>query len=157
MVIRRATEDDVPAITDMACHQVAALYAGVWPENPAQLEALATQLVTTPNSVVFIAEREGQPIGMIAMVEYQHHISGRRTAGEVAWWLEPDARGMGVKLLKRAERWAAEQGAEDLQMMAPVPRVGRLYEHLGYRLLETTYQRAVSPSMLGPTGDEGSL
>ena len=58
------------------------------------------------------------------------------TAGEVAWWVEPDARGW-PRALRRAERWAAEMGAHQIQMIAPATnaRVGRLYQRRGYRPL----------------------
>jgi hypothetical protein len=71
------------------------------------------------------------------------------TAGELMWYMDPAARGGGLALLARAERWAAEMGAQQIQMIAPAtnPRVGRLYEHRGYRALETSYQAPVTPAM----------
>ena len=63
----------------------------------------------------------------------------------MTWWVDPAARGIGLALLRRAERWAAETGAAAIQMIAPAtnPRVGRIYERRGYRALETSYQRAI--------------
>jgi hypothetical protein len=63
------------------------------------------------------------------------------------WWVEPAARGCGLALLKRAERWALETGATAIQMSAPEARVGRLYERRGYRLVEMTYQAPVTAAM----------
>jgi hypothetical protein len=86
---------------------------------------------------------------MIGIVAYRHPLSGVPTAGEVMWWLDPSARGGGLALLRHAERWAAETGAEQIQMIAPAAnaRVGRLYARRGYRPLETSYQAAVTPAM----------
>ena len=149
MTIRPATLADVPVLVAMGRHQVAALYGDRIAENVAQLTALTERLVTGADSVMFIVERDGRAIGMIGMVLFDHHISGARTAGEVAWWLEPDARGGGLQLLKRAERWAAERGAAMLQMMAPNARVGQLYERRGYSFLESTYLCGVDAAMAG--------
>jgi GNAT superfamily N-acetyltransferase len=135
----------------MGRQQIAATYGDTFADNPAQLEALATQLVTSPTSVVFVAEGKEGVVGMIGLIRYVHHLTGACTVGEVMWWLDPEARGSGLALLKRAERWALETGATAIQMMASDARVGRLYERRGYRLVETTYQRPVTAVMSAVT------
>jgi RimJ/RimL family protein N-acetyltransferase len=144
-MIREATLADVPILVQMGCRQLAALYEGVIAQNSEQLEALTTNLITSPNGVVFVAERDGTPVGMIGLIRYAHHLSAAPTAGEVAWWVEPEARGLGPTLLRRAECWALEMGCTHIQMVAPNVRVGRLYERRGYRPVETSYQRVVTP------------
>jgi GNAT superfamily N-acetyltransferase len=147
--IRPATLADVPRLVAMGRQQIAALYGGAVADDPAALEALATQLVTAPTCACFVADQEGAVVGMIGLVGYAHHLSGVSTVGEVMWWVDPGARGAGLALLRRAERWAAETGAQVMQMMAPAtnPLVGRLYERRGYQAVETTYQAAVTPAM----------
>ena len=137
----------------MSRQQLAAVYGDTVADAPAQVEATVTQLVTSPTATVFVAERDGLVIGMIGLMRYVHHASGLPTAGEVMWWVEPEARGRGVALLTRAERWAAETGAQQIQMVAPATnaRVGRLYERRGYRAIETSYQAPVTPAMTALT------
>jgi GNAT superfamily N-acetyltransferase len=149
MTIRPATLADVPRLVAMGRAQLVATYGDAVADAPDALAALATQLVTAPTAACFVAERDGDVVGMIGVVGYAHHLSGEPTAGEVMWWVEPDARGCGVALLKRAERWAAETGARTIQMIAPArhPVVGRLYERRGYVPVETTYQAHVTPAM----------
>jgi RimJ/RimL family protein N-acetyltransferase len=147
MLIRPATLADVPRLVEMGRQQMRATYGGVFADNPVQLEALATQLVETPTSIVFLAERDGRVVGMIGLIRYAHHLTAKPMVGEIMWWLDPEARGGGVALLKRAERWALETGAAAIQMMAPDARVGRLYERRGYQLVEYTYQAVVTPAM----------
>jgi GNAT superfamily N-acetyltransferase len=146
-LIRAATLADVPRLVAMGRQQIAATYGETFADAPAQLEALATQLVTAPACAAFVAEHDGAVVGMIGLVRYAHHLSGAPTVGEVMWWVDPDARGCGLPLLRRAERWACETGATAIQMMAPEARVGRLYERRGYRLVELTYQAPVTPAM----------
>jgi GNAT superfamily N-acetyltransferase len=149
MTIRPATLSDVPRLVAMGRAQLVATYGDAVADAPAALEALATQLVTSPTAACFVADRDGEVVGMIGVVGYAHHLSGEPTAGEVMWWVDPDARGCGVALLRRAERWAAETGARTIQMIAPArhPLVGRLYERRGYTAMETIYQAPVTPAM----------
>ena len=153
MTIRPATLADVPRLVTMARTQIAAVYDAAVPDAPAQVEATVTQLLTSPTSAVFVAEQAGHVVGMIGLMRYTHHASGLPTVGEVMWWMDPDARGGGVALLKRAERWAAETGAQTIQVSAPAANagVGRIYERRGYRAVETTYQAAVTPAMTALT------
>lgn len=146
MTIREALPEDVPRIVEMGRRQMTVLFPG-WVDNPAQLAALTTQLLESPTGIVFVSEDHLGVNGMIGLVLFPHHLTGEKTAGEIAWWVEPEARGAGVALLKRAERWAAERGAVQVQMQAPNLRVGKLYERRGYRMAETAYYRPVTPAL----------
>lgn len=146
MTIRAATLEDVPTLVQMGCRQLAALYDGIIAQNPAQLDTLTTHLITSPTGVVFVAEEAGALVGMIGLVSYPHHLSAAPTVGEVAWWVEPHARGVGLQLLNRAERWAVEMGATQIQMVAPTERVGRLYQRRGYQAVETSYLKPLPRS-----------
>jgi GNAT superfamily N-acetyltransferase len=146
---RIATIDDVPRLVAMGCAQLAAVYADTMPAHPQHLDALIRQVLQTPACAVFVAEQAELVVGMIVMTLYRHPQSGLMTAGEVAWWMDPGARGHGRALLARAERWALENGAEQVQMVAPATqeRLGLLYTRRGYVPLETTYQAPVTPAM----------
>jgi GNAT superfamily N-acetyltransferase len=93
--------------------------------------------------VILVSGSDATITGMIAMLAYDHPFSGERMAFEVVWWVEPEARGDGVRLLRAAEDWAMEQGIGKMQMVAPNERVGALYERLGYLPVETSYQRSL--------------
>ena len=125
-VIRLATLADLAPDCRDGQQQLAATYGDTVPPDPAGVEAVLTTLVTGAASVVFVAEQGGGVVGMIGLVRYPHPMSGVITAGEVTWWVEPAARGIGLALLRRAERWAAETGAAAIQMIAPATnaRVG---------------------------------
>lgn len=153
MTIRPATLADVPRLVAMGRQQIAATYGATIADNPAQVEATVTALVTEPSGACFVAEQEDVVVGMIGLAATTSHCSGAPTAAEIMWWVEPEARGGGLALLTRAERWAAETGAAVIQMVAPAshPRVGRLYAHRGYRALETIYQAPVTPRMTALT------
>jgi hypothetical protein len=45
-----------------------------------------------------------------------------------------------IELLWAAERAAQEMGAVRMQLTAPTPEVGRIYEHCKYHMVEVGYQ-----------------
>jgi hypothetical protein len=99
------------------------------------------------NGLVFVAQQNGPTsvpgalVGMIGVVIVPHLVSGLPTASEVFWWVEPDARGVGLRLLRAAEGWAKENGAMVMQLVAPSSRAEQLYTRLDYRRLESLFQR----------------
>lgn len=145
MTIRRATEADLTAIVTMATHfRAESGYRALVDENVEQLERLARFLLAY--GVIYVAEAgPRRVVGMIAAHVLAHPIDGVLIGSEVAWWVEPLARGTsaGVRLLAAAEQWAIAQGARRFQMIAPMAnaRVGELYRRRGYTAIETTWQR----------------
>jgi GNAT superfamily N-acetyltransferase len=145
-MIRRATADDVPAIVAMAERFVASTpYQAHLAVSAPHVAALAEQLFASPDGVVFLAEKNGTPVGMLGVLIYPHPVSGQRIASEMVWWVEPEHRGgtAGVRLLKQAEAWAAAHQAIAMQMIAPTAKVGQFYEAIGYVPMETSYMRTL--------------
>lgn len=114
-------------------------YVDVLAENAGKMAELALQLAKS--GCVVVSERAGRIVGMLGYVIFPHFLSGELVAGEVFWWVEPEERGEGVKLLRAAEARAKDFGAVSMQMIAPNDRVAGLYERLGYRRVETSFQR----------------
>lgn len=145
-IIREGVLTDLPILIEMGHRFLAStIYASFLTDNPAQMAITASHLMTSPDGVIFVAEdaRHGV-VGMIGMLLFSHFLSGDLTSSEIFWWVEPDQRGsMGVRLFKAAELWSVGHGAAVLQMVAPTIEVGALYERLGYRAIETAYQRKV--------------
>ena len=142
-MIRRATVDDTPRMIEMGQHFVMDTeYARLVSVSPERLADTIASVLSNPDGVVLLSGN-GKATGMIAMLAYDHPFSGERTAFEIVWWVEPEARGDGVRLLRAAEDWAREQGAKHMQMVAPNDRVGMLYQRLGYAPVETSFQRSL--------------
>src|SRR5947207_12552252 len=91
--------------------------------NQDKLRALALHLMADESGAIYVAENGGRLVGMIGAFAFAHPVSGERVGSEIMWWMEPDARGAGVRLLRAAERWAKTQGATRFQMIAPTPYV----------------------------------
>jgi GNAT superfamily N-acetyltransferase len=140
--IREAIIDDIPALVAMGLSFIrGSNYRHFVAENPRQLSALAAQMIANPDAVILLAERDGVALGMIGVIAYDHFVSGTRIAGEIMFWTDPAARGLGLRLLRAAEAWATGRGAEAMHMISPDPRVDTLYERMGYRAVERTFQR----------------
>lgn len=143
-VIREATEADIPRLIEMGERFLTeTVYRGRVAVNPSAMARTVARLLVSDGGAVFVSERDHTVVGMIGMLVFEHPITGEITASELFWWVEPEARGTGIRLLKRGEQWARDAGAERIHMIAPTSDVGRLYERLGYTALETTYERAL--------------
>lgn len=141
MKIRAGVEPDIDVLVHMGDEFLRTVYAGLIEPSQAAMTATARHLMTTENGAVFVAERDGAIVGMLGMLAFTHPMSGERTASEVMWWVNPDARGCGLRLLREGKSWAIEQGATVLILIAPTTtNAADLYERLGYQAVETTFQ-----------------
>ena len=142
-MIRTATLEDIPSLVDMGMRFAQSdAYRHILRDNPAQIESMAHMLVTKDTCTMLVLEKDGHIEGMIGMICTPHFLSGDMFAGEICWWVNPDHRGDGIRLMKAAETWAKSRNALTIQMVAPNERVGRLYERLGYTQTETSYQKS---------------
>lgn len=141
--IREATEADVSRLVEMGQRfRNETVYQSRVPENTDQMEALTRQLIASDAGLLLVADREGALVGMLGALLFPHHISGRLTGGELFFWVEPEHRGHGVRLVKQAERWARARGAVAMQLIAPTADVEVLYQRLGYTRLEVAYEKS---------------
>jgi len=139
-MIRLACGADIPRLVEMGLRfRRESEYVDVLAENADKMTQLATQLANS--GCLVVSERDGQIVGMLGYVLYPHFLSGELVSGEVFWWVEPEHRGEGLKLLRAAEDRSKSFGATSMQMIAPNERVAALYKRLGYKAVETTYQR----------------
>ncbi len=145
-MIRLATLDDIPALVAMG-QQFADTpeYASILTLDPQVTAAMASMLVQSPDALVLVdAPEGGEPVGMLAFLLTPHLMSGELLALEVVWWVNPEARSEGVRMLRAAEAWAKERGAHAVQLIAPSARVERFYQVMGYRRVEVAYQKRIA-------------
>jgi L-amino acid N-acyltransferase len=145
--IREATEADLPRVVAMFSEFVAstqyAQYVGNDPSYSAQQMA---RMMESDSCALFVVDLDGAVVGMLGVMVFVQPFSGELVASELFWWLDPQHRGNGVWMLRRAEKWAQSKGAARMTMMAPVdkPRVCEIYEAIGYRAVETVFSRNLS-------------
>jgi len=108
--------------------------------DPAAMAKLFDGLIDG-GGAIFVSERAGIVVGMLGLLIFTHPFSGEKVASELFWWVEPDSRGDGLELMRRAENEARARGAQRMQMIAPNEAVARIYRRKGYEYVESTYQR----------------
>lgn len=145
-MIRAATTADLPKVLEM-CGRFyqASPYAKFFAFSPASMVLLAERVVDPAvlNSHALIAEENGEIVGMMGLLLFDHPWSGERMASELCWWVNPEARTSltGPKMLRAAEAWAKSMGAVAIHMIAPSTHVGEFYTAMGFTAVETTFQR----------------
>ena len=102
--------------------------------------------MNSPDSVVLGLVVEGRAGGFTTLSKFQSPLGPQMIAEEHYWFVGKDYRGIGsLRLLKAAEKWAADQGCSHLLLSASMlasglhDRVCKLYEKRGGRKFETTY------------------
>lgn len=155
MTIREAVTADIPRLVEMGLQFIReSRYQAFVRENPAQIAVLASALIDGREHTMLVAERDGRIVGMLGLHTSPHVISGDRVAGEVVFWVDPSAKGVGIRLMHAAERWAANHGAIAIQMVSPTEKTDTLYERCGYAAVERAFQKTLMPAVLRvPTPD----
>jgi|SRR5262245_5230728 len=137
-MIRTATRADVPEIVDLGERHWNESAYGQWMRADREaMASLARAALDTPNALVLVDERETGLVGIIGVVAMPHVYTGVLVMSELFWYVEPEARGSGVRLLKEAEAWAADNGVQFSTMMAPDERVAQFLGRIGYAPVET--------------------
>jgi GNAT superfamily N-acetyltransferase len=139
-MIRDAQLADIPRMVEMGQHfREGTRYDNFLRDNPKKMAELGDLLIA--QNGLLVSERDGKLVGMLGFIRHSHFISGDPFAGEIFWWVEPDKRGEGVKLLVETERRARISGSKYIQMIAPTKKVAQFYEKMGYEYVEETWQK----------------
>lgn len=143
-MIRPATRADVPDIVDLGeRHLRDSHYAEFIEPDREHMAAFARMLIDVPCALLLVAEQGGRIIGSIGVMATPHPYSGAPVMSEMFWYVAPEARGDGVRLLKAAEAWGRSVGARHVIMIAPDSRVSAFFQRLGYARLEEQFIKAL--------------
>jgi GNAT superfamily N-acetyltransferase len=104
-----------------------------------------TKLVESGIGTVFFEEKEGKPTGMIGGVAHPDINSGEITATEFFWYVDPEYKGSGLKLLRQFEEWARIMGCVNIVMVHlenNMPeKLKNIYLKKGFRHIESHYSK----------------
>lgn len=145
-MIRPATHADVPRLVELGTRFMRE--GSYWGRRRAvTAEVFAAHLsamIEHPKAGFFVAEeRDGDLAGAICVVMMPDIFSGEDTGLKLHWIVEPKAAGIGLRLERRARRWAKENGASGLFMSAVNRAAARLLERLGYERMEIVYYKGL--------------
>lgn len=110
------------------------------PQGPARSSAYLKGIIGDPDSVLFVADTGEQLVGLIVVLIHDAHpiplLRPRRFAAvdNLAVTGAFQRHGVGRALMRRAQEWAVEQGAETMQLTVWEfnDRARAFYESLGY-------------------------
>lgn len=143
--IRMARPEDAERIIEIGSHSIAiGPYRNDLVDNPQVTLRLYKLLIDNPQSRIIVSEAAGGIVtGLFALIIFPHYYSGEITAGEIIWYVEPAYRvgGVGLALLREAERLAREAGAVRMQLTAPTEALSAMYKRCGYHQIEVSFQR----------------
>jgi GNAT superfamily N-acetyltransferase len=78
-------------------------------------------------------------VGMIGVIATFHPYSGQAVMSEMFWYVTPEHRGQGVRLLRAAELWAKSHDIRQSIMISPSEKVSAFYVRCGYAPVETQF------------------
>ncbi|MDQ0167136.1 ribosomal protein S18 acetylase RimI-like enzyme [Bacillus horti] len=104
--------------------------------NKKQMD-LAKEAVERNCSNIFVAEEDGEFIGYIELTEQTDYFTGEKQGyvSAIAVLPQGEGKGIGKKLMQKAEEWTAEKGIQVLvlDVFQKNERAIKLYEKLGYQ------------------------
>lgn len=150
--VRIARASDLPDYFRLAREFVAVLpTTSIVGVDDEALSDFLSRAIDNPHIGVWLAERDGNIIGICGALAYPLYFNPQHTVvQELWWWLTPAARGGSTakKLMRTIEEWAAEQSASALFMIAldnqNGDRVSQFYTRSGFQPMERTFVRKVS-------------
>jgi len=145
--IRLCTTDDLPVVADIGklFFEEGKLPGKLIPEV---FIRTWESFLTSGAGGILLLENDGAAIGMLGFLKYPDINDGETVMSETFWYVKPDQRGGGLRLLKRFEDIAREQGAKrvimaHLKNLMPA-ELEHLYVRRGYKPTETNYLKVLS-------------
>lgn len=151
VTIRLATTDDALQIAALGMKFIDKLLLDSRPDVQ-QVTSSVAAVLSQPRGVGFVYEPEpgnirGFLLGMCVPIWFD---SFDWSAIELAWWIDPEARGgsSAMRLVKTFEQWAVNQNVNrvvlsDIEFYDKHHPAGVLIERLGYKLHERAFVKVL--------------
>ena len=141
MVIRKADTDDIPSLIRLGreMHEEAPTF-NMLDFDDQKVIALFNSPPMVESGACFIAEDQGEAIGMFCGVVVPHYFGNMLMANDLCLFVTKSRRGgtAAYRLIKTFESWAIAKGAVSLRFGISTnvepERTLKLYEKLGYKL-----------------------
>jgi hypothetical protein len=144
-IIRRATREDLPALTALALREHAASQFASQPVELAHVQASFLGVIHGLAGAVFVSEQGGTVRGLIAGIVQPGLFNRHQTAYELLWYAE---NGSGLRLLAALQDWARRMRAVQLVVhdyagIADPARFNKVMARRGFSVMGTAYVSAL--------------
>lgn len=112
--------------------------------------AAGLAIITMEQSILLVVESDARVCGMVSLSIEPFTFNVRvPVANEIAWWLDPEVRGLGVasQLLEHMEQACRDRGVKVIRMamMANSPvQAAAIYERMGYSMTDSHWMKVLS-------------
>ena len=155
-IVRRAGPADLRAILALRMallreHAHNAIYGRLRPDAESRAAKLFAAQLQSPNEVVFLAEVEREPVGVLRCIQSSGSplLDPAQYAYVSSVYVVPTVRERGVlrSLLTAAERWCVERGLDEMRLhnAADNPLANAAWEALGFEVVEHLRVRSLRP------------
>ena len=146
-MIREADESDIPAILGMGARFFEAAQINGVEYQADSVEQTLRHLLASPDGILLVLDENGVK-GMLGALLFPVYFNLSHKAGqELFWWVNPESRGSGLKLLEAAEQQAKDLGAITFSMIhlhnLMPDALKRVYTSRGYAPSETHYMKVL--------------
>jgi GNAT superfamily N-acetyltransferase len=102
---------------------------------------LVGSFIFDEDKLAVVCEDKGMLLGMTMPFLW----GTKRTATEMAWWVDPKWRkgGLGTELIGYFHTWAEKKGCAAITLTSLDNSVDKLYDRLGFKLCEQTYIKEI--------------
>ena len=142
-MIREATEKDIPALVEMG-REFFKLTGLPIEYSGDSVAKMIGNLIDGESAVVFVDE---EVKSAIAGLVYPFYFNTDILSGnEMFWWVSPEKRGSGIRLMDKLEEWARDKGADLFQMTClheGHEKIGSYYQRRGYKPTEHNFMRSL--------------
>ena len=112
----------------------------LWPDCADDIHRVELAEQRSEGHQVFVLDRGDGTLGGFLEASVRSRVDGsasERVGYIEGWWIDPDlrARGLGRRLVERAERWTRDQGLDEIASDAEIDNQGSIEAHaaLGFR------------------------
>lgn len=146
MIVRDATLGDVAALVAHGREFLMAAMPAGYSYDEAGAAGLVSTLIASPAGLVVVAERDGRIVGGLVAIAYKAPFCVEFQAREIAWWVEPSARGSRrvFEMLDRLEEFGSAMGCKHavistIDSVSPPALTRFLTARRGYDHAENAY------------------
>jgi GNAT superfamily N-acetyltransferase len=146
MTIQQITVEQLPALSGLAESFYSS--SAVLSAAPFQLEKFVEmwrELIALERGVIFLLMDREQPVGAFGGILHLEQYSDKPIASEFFWFVQEEARGRGILLMREFEKWARERGAREFRMIhladSMPERLKDFYLRDGFHVVETAYAK----------------